>query len=230
MYTLVVGLLSLLPLPRVAVGPRIGGWDRRSLLSAAGAAAVFRPRAAEAFIAGSDDEVSGLVVLRIAEVCAFQEKLLRTLAACGNGKPLVGPGPVDQFGNAYCDGQAYSVNPVQIVFGTGVMLKNSNLDGNLKLMINTDVPKPNRGEAVQQAVTIMNTFNKLVNTAGTYTTFESADLLVIADIYADARGKLARFFDLLPTQEKEKFYNYADAVRKYEEKVSSAEGIERMKL
>ena len=33
----------------------------------------------------------------------------------------------------------YSVNPMQISFGTGLMLKNSNLDGNLKLMIQTEV-------------------------------------------------------------------------------------------
>ena len=33
----------------------------------------------------------------------------------------------------------YSVNPAQISFGTGLMLRNSNLDGNLKLMIQTEV-------------------------------------------------------------------------------------------
>ena len=38
----------------------------------------------------------------------------------------------------------YSVNPAQISFGTGLMLKNSNLDGNLKLMIRTEVPFPVR--------------------------------------------------------------------------------------
>ena len=45
-----------------------------------------------------------------------------------------------QFGNSYC-GEGYSVSPVQILFGTGIMLRNSNLDGNMRLMIANEVPK-----------------------------------------------------------------------------------------
>lgn len=50
---------------------------------------------AEGFVAGEDEETSGLVVLRVAEVCDFQEKLLRTIEKCSspNSKELV-----DQFG------------------------------------------------------------------------------------------------------------------------------------
>ena len=88
-------------------------------------------RPASAFIAGEDEEKSGLVVLRVAEVCNFQEKLLRSLAACANPAQA---DEKDQFGNPYCGGEAYSVNPTQIVFGTGVMLRNANLDGNLKVL------------------------------------------------------------------------------------------------
>ena len=87
-------------------------------------------RPASAFIAGEDEEKSGLVVLRVAEVCNFQEKLLRSLARCDNPATA---NDKDQFGNPYCGGEAYSVNPTQIVFGTGVMLRNANLDGNLKV-------------------------------------------------------------------------------------------------
>ena len=192
---------------------------------------LLRPPRASAFQAGEDEEISGLVVLRVAEVCAFQEKLLRTLATCGNGRPKTGPdAPVDQFGNAYCDGVAYSVNPVQIVFGTGLMLRNSNLDGNLKLMIKEEVPKQQKDAAIKDAVVIMNTFNQLVNTASKYQSFEGSDLLVIADIYSDARQKLARFFDYLPQEAQDRFYNFADSVRKYEEKDSADGGIARMKL
>ena len=68
------------------------------------------------------------------------------------------------------------------------------------------------------------------NTASTYTTFEGDDLLVIADIYSEARQNLARFFDFLPAEAKDRFYNYAESVRKYEEKVSKEDGIDRMKL
>ena len=62
------------------------------------------------------------------------------------------------------------------------------------------------------------------------TSGEAKDLLVVADIYAEARERLARFFDFLPPASQERFYNYADSVRKYEEKVSSEDGIDRMKL
>ena len=39
-----------------------------------------------------------------------------------------------------------------------------------------------------------------------------------------------KFFDYLPQESQDRFYNYAKSVREYEEKVSSADGIERMKL
>lgn len=184
--------------------------------------------AAQAFLAGKDEEVSGLVVLRVAEVCNFQEKLLRSLAACAN--PTKDDIKADQFGNSYCGGEAYSVNPTQIVFGTGVMLRNANLDGNLRLMIREEVAKNKKDDAVKAAVNIMNTFNGLVNTASSYKTFEDADYLVIADIYKDARQQLARFFDYLPSEAQDRFYNYAKDVREYEEKISAEDGIERMKV
>ena len=47
--------------------------------------------------------------------------------------------------------------------------------------------------------------------------------------YDSARKQLARFFDYLPQASQEKFYNYAGAVRQYEEKELKEEGIERMK-
>jgi hypothetical protein len=223
-------MLHITPILAVAASTLSPAWTRRSIGGAAAAIVGLGGSApAAAFEAGADQEISGLVVLRVAEVCAFQEKLLRTLALCGNGKPKA-VAPVDQFGNGYCDNQAYSVNPVQIVFGTGILLRNSNLDGNLKLMIQEEVPPPKRDAAIKDAVVIMNTFNKLVNTASTYTTFEGDDLLLIADIYAEARQNLARFFDFLPAEAKDRFYNYADSVRKYEEKVSKEDGIDRMKL
>ena len=76
----------------------------------------------------------------------------------------------------------------------------------------------------------MNTFNKLVNTAMQYQEFDDKDYIVIADIYKEARQELARFFDFLPRESQERFYNYAKEVREYEEKVSAEDGIERMKL
>ena len=200
--------------------------SRRNCLAAA-AAAVVAPQRANAFV-GGDEETSGLVVLRIAEVCDFQEKLLRTIAKCS------GPGAADlkdQFGLPYCGGESYSVSPVQILFGTGVMLKNSNLDGNMKLMIQQEVPKAQREAAVNDAVGIMNCFNGLIETARGYDKpFEPSDMILVADIYADARNRLAKFFNYLTPEAQKRFYNYADTVRKYEEEESKEGGIERMKL
>ena len=205
--------------------------SRRGLIETALPAALSGVRASaqwpQLLIAGEDEEKSGLVVLRVAEVCNFQEKLLRSLAACANPAQAE---EKDQFGNPYCGGEAYSVNPTQIVFGTGVMLRNANLDGNLKLMIYTEVPQQQRNVAIKQGVKIMNTFNKLVNTAMQYQEFDDKDYIVIADIYKEARQELARFFDFLPRESQERFYNYAKEVREYEEKVSAEDGIERMKL
>jgi hypothetical protein len=99
-----------------------------------------------------------------------------------------------------------------------------------QLMIYTEVPERKRNVAIKQGVKIMNTFNKLVNTATQYTEFDDKDYLVIADIYKEARQELARFFDFLPPESQERFYNYAKDVREYEEKVSSEDGIERMKV
>ena len=122
-----------------AASCRIGATSRRGFLSSIPAAlsagfvaSAGSTQPASAFIAGTDEEKSGLTVLRVAEVCNFQEKLLRSLAACANPKKQEAK---DQFGNPYCGGEAYSVNPTQIVFGTGVMLRNANLDGNLKVSL-----------------------------------------------------------------------------------------------
>jgi len=226
-------------------------WNRRKLLTAVSAGlGLFGPRlqleqfpgsaprltfsgvSAKAFVAGDDQEVSGLVVLRVAEVCQFQEKLLRSLAQC-QAMGLMGvnnPDMADQFGNSYCEGETYAVNSQQIIFGTNVMLKNSNLDGNMRLMIYSEIDEDKRDSATEAAVNIMNTFNKLIKTAAEYNQMKGGEYIVIADLYSSARNQLARFFNLLPQESQDKFYGYADAVRKYEEKVSKEDGIERMKL
>ena len=55
------------------------------------------------------------------------------------------------------------------------------------------------------------------------------DMLQVADVYRDARQQLARFFDYLPAEAKDRFYNYNQAVTQYEQKELAEEGIERMK-
>ena len=98
-------------------------------------------------------------------------------------------------------------------------------------MIDTEVPRSQRSAAVKSAVDIMNTFNKLANAQNDYgTQFSNEDMLAMADVYSDARQKLARFFDYLPQEAKDRFYNYNKSVRDYEAKELKEEGIERMKL
>lgn len=69
------------------------------------------------------EERSGLVVLRVAEVCNFQEKILRAVV------------------NKDIDAE---VGPFQIVFGTQILLNNSNIAGNMRLMIETEIPRAKR--------------------------------------------------------------------------------------
>ena len=192
---LLAASISSLPSPRLPAvrqqHPRL--WDRRGFVgSAAATLGLFGPAtsggvgvpAAQAFLAGKDEEVSGLVVLRVAEVCNFQEKLLRSLAACAN--PTKDDIKADQFGNSYCGGEAYSVNPTQIVFGTGVMLRNANLDGNLRLMIREEVAKNKKDDAVKAAVNIMSACGRVSRSLD----FERALLLlclcliVVADCHS----------------------------------------------
>ena len=90
--------------------------------------------------------------------------------------------------------------------------------------------KQKREAAISDAVAIMNTFNGLIAVTKEYQVFEDKDLIRVADIYRDAQNQLAKFFDYLPKESKDRFYGFADEVRKYEEKVSGEGGIERMKM
>jgi hypothetical protein len=231
---------ALLLLPCIAAVNQLASRPtRRSVCGGAliGALTGSHGSAASAFIAGQDEEVSGLVVLRIAEVCQFQEKLLRQLAACSTQKKRksevgrAGGGAADQFGNLYCEGEAYSANPIQISFGTGIMLRNSNLDGNMRLMIRTEIPKARRDDAARSAAACINTMSKLASTQDIYgTSFTDEQMLEVADLYSLARSQLAAFFDYLPEDSKSRFFNYNAAVRQYEERELEADGIQRMKL
>ena len=64
------------------------------------------------------EERSGLVVLRVAEVAQFQEKILRSIAS----------GQLE----------GVKVSPMQFAFGTQILLKNTNLDSNCDDLISRD--------------------------------------------------------------------------------------------
>jgi hypothetical protein len=151
----------------------------------------------------SPEEKSGLMVLRVAEVAEFQEKILRAVV---NG---------DLGGDI-------TVSPQQIVFGTQILLRNSNLDGNMKLMINEEIPRKLRNEAIQNAVKTMNTIQDIVVYASKIQRpFEKEEMLQVADMYRTVKVLLNQMYEYLPPPEREKYYGYFVAVTEYEKKIAN---------
>jgi hypothetical protein len=149
------------------------------------------------------EERSGLMILRVAEVCDFQEKILRAVVN----------GDIETI-----------IAPQQIVFGTQVLLRNSNLAGNMRLMIETEIPEDRRESAVLDAVKTMNTLQSIsVTAAKVLRPFTKDEMIQIANLYRDVRLRLNNMYEYLPQYEKDKYYGYFMAVTEYEKKI--AEGI-----
>lgn len=152
-------------------------------------------------IPAGPEERSGLVVLRVAEVAQFQEKILRAVAG-GEIADVV-------------------VSPQQIVFGTQILLRNSNIAGNLKLMIDEEVPRRKRDEAAKKAARTMNTLQAISSTAASIQRpFKNEEMMSLADMYRDVRLQLNDIYEYLPLSEKSKYYGYFMAVTEYEKKIA----------
>ena len=152
---------------------------------------------------GAPEERSGLVVLRVAEVCNFQEKILRAVV------------------NKDID---TVISPMQIVFGTQLLIRNSNIAGNMKLMIETEIPKSKRSLAMKNAANVMNTIQSVSTTAAkVQRPFTDEEMLEVADLYRDARVRLNAMYEFLPQEGKDKYYGYFMQVTEYEKKI--AEGV-----
>eukprot|EP00584_Thalassiosira_punctigera_P004379 CAMPEP_0172535576 /NCGR_PEP_ID=MMETSP1067-20121228/7520_1 /TAXON_ID=265564 ORGANISM="Thalassiosira punctigera, Strain Tpunct2005C2" /NCGR_SAMPLE_ID=MMETSP1067 /ASSEMBLY_ACC=CAM_ASM_000444 /LENGTH=170 /DNA_ID=CAMNT_0013320513 /DNA_START=377 /DNA_END=889 /DNA_ORIENTATION=+ len=150
------------------------------------------------------EERSGLVVLRVAEVAQFQEKILRAILN-GDIKDVI-------------------VTPQQIVFGTQILLRNSNIAGNIKLMIDNEVPRRNQREARIKAANTMNALQRVSSTAAKVEgELKPTDYEELANLYRLVRVELNSLYDLLAPKEKEKYYGYFVAVTEYEKKI--AEGV-----
>lgn len=150
------------------------------------------------------EERSGLVVLRVAEVAQFQEKILRAVL---NG-----------------DITDVTITPQQIIFGTQILLKNSNIAGNMKLMIETEIPRSKQKDAAIKAANTMNSLQAVSNRAAKVEKeFGPIDLEELADLYRLVRVELNGLYELLPQKEKDKYYGYFVAVTEYEKKI--AEGV-----
>lgn len=150
------------------------------------------------------EERSGLVVLRVAEVAQFQEKILRSIAS----------GELE----------GVKVAPMQFTFGTQILLRNSNLDGNMRLMIYQEVPWRKRKAAMRNAADTMNRLQEIIKyTTAIQRDFETRELIELADMYLDIRVQLNELYDYLPEKEKNKYYGYFAAVTEYEKKI--ADGV-----
>jgi hypothetical protein len=149
-------------------------------------------------------ERSGLVVLRVAEVAQYQEKLIRAIL----NKDI----------------SDVVISPQQIVFGTQILLRNSNIAGNMKLMIDTEIPRLRKRGARERAANAMNIIQTISSTAAQIQRpFTDIELLLIADYYRDLRLQLNALYEYLPPKGKDKYYGYFMAVTEYERKI--AEGI-----
>jgi len=152
----------------------------------------------------SPEERSGLVILRIAEVAQFQEKILRAVASGA----ITGT----------------TVTPQQIVFGTQILLRNSNIAGNMQLMIKYEIPRKLRTDASRSAAKAMNTIQLISSTAAKIERpFTEEEMVEMADLYRILRVQLNDMYEFLPKAEKDKYYGYFVAVTEYEKKI--AEGV-----
>jgi hypothetical protein len=150
-------------------------------------------------IPSAPEEKSGLVVLRVAEVAQFQEKILRAIV---NG-----------------DLKGVTVTPMQFAFGTQILLRNSNLEGNMKLMINEEIPKKDRNSAIKNAVSAMNTLQDIAKySSSIQRDFEPLEMVALADMYLQVRVNLNELYDYLPPKEKDKYYV---SVTEYEKKIAN---------
>lgn len=153
-------------------------------------------------ISAVPEERSGLVILRVAEVSQFQEKILRAIV---NG-----------------DLKDVMVSPMQFAFGTQILLRNSNLDGNMKLMIKEEIPKRQRAFARKNAADVMNTLQEIAKySASIQRDFEPLEMVELADMYKVVRTNLNQLYEYLPDKEREKYYGYFVAVTEYEKKIAS---------
>jgi len=147
------------------------------------------------------EERSGLVVLRVAEVAQFQEKILRSIAT----------GEVT----------GVMVSPMQFLFGTQILLRNSNLDGNMRLMIRDEIPKNRQDDAAKSAAKAMNQLQEIAKFSGSIQRdFETIEMIQLADMYRNVRVYLNQLYDYLSEQDKSKYYGYFVAVTAYEKKIA----------
>lgn len=116
------------------------------------------------------------------------------------------------------------VTPQQLVFGTQILMRNSNLAGNMKLMIDNEIPRNNQRKARIRAANTMNALQKISsNAAKIERELSPAEYDEFANLYRLVRVELNGLYELLAEKERNKYYGYFVAVTEYEKKI--AEGV-----
>lgn len=116
------------------------------------------------------------------------------------------------------------VTPQQLVFGTQILMRNSNLAGNMKLMIDNEIPRSNQRKARIRAANTMNALQKISsNAAKIERELSPAEYDEFANLYRLVRVELNGLYELLAEKERNKYYGYFVAVTEYEKKI--AEGV-----
>ena len=116
------------------------------------------------------------------------------------------------------------VTPQQLVFGTQILMRNSNLAGNMKLMIDNEIPRSNQRQARIRAANTMNALQKISsNAAKIERELSPAEYDEFANLYRLVRVELNGLYELLAEKERNKYYGYFVAVTEYEKKI--AEGV-----
>ena len=110
------------------------------------------------------------------------------------------------------------------VFGTQILLRNSGIAENMKLMIDDEISNKNKKEARIYAANVMNTIQKISSTAAKIEKeLSPADYDELANLYRLVRVELNSLYGLLPTREKQKYEGFFLQVTEYEKKI--AEGV-----
>ncbi len=116
------------------------------------------------------------------------------------------------------------VTPQQLVFGTQILLRNSNVAGNMKMMIDDEIPRNRQREARIRAANTMNALQKISsNAAKIEREMSPAEYEEFANLYRLVRVELNGLYELLAEKERNKYYGYFVAVTEYEKKI--AEGV-----
>ena len=113
------------------------------------------------------------------------------------------------------------VTPQQLVFGTQILLRNSNVAGNMKMMIDDEIPRSRQREARIRAANTMNALQKISsNAAKIEREMSPAEYEEFANLYRLVRVELNGLYELLAEKERDKYYGYFVAVTEYEKKIA----------